>query len=136
MRELGFRTLGLKLAKPIFTTFRVIRRDKDWDIGEVFKVVFKPYSSDNRSILGQAEIVGKVPQNYPHKNKLTIAWRQYWIHSHEQKGHIATEWASLLRANGNYLNYQNPMWYFRDDVLNGIRDAATLRAALIIPKMR
>lgn len=66
MRELGFSELWAKLAKQQFTTFRFARRDKDWAVGEVIKVVYKPRSKDDRSVLGIAKIVSKVTNEYDH----------------------------------------------------------------------
>ena len=47
-----------KLQEPDFTTFRFRRRDRDWEIGEVVQVVYKPRSKD-REPLGIAEIINK-----------------------------------------------------------------------------
>ncbi|MBA7701823.1 hypothetical protein ES703_110570 [subsurface metagenome] len=66
MRILGFSTKDWinyhtgkpKLKQPVFTTFRLRRRDKDWQTGELVQVVFKPRSK-NREPLGIAEIVKK-----------------------------------------------------------------------------
>ena len=62
MRELGFSTLWPKLASPIFTTFRFTRKDQDWRLSEVVKVVYKPRSHADRSELGIAQIVAKEPR--------------------------------------------------------------------------
>jgi len=45
-----------KLQEPEFTTFRFPRKDKDWYVGEVVQLVFKP-RSEEREVLGTAEIV-------------------------------------------------------------------------------
>jgi len=58
MRILGFTERWDKLQRDKFTTFRFPRKDKDWEIGEVVRVVFKPRSKD-RQILGMAKIVGR-----------------------------------------------------------------------------
>lgn len=58
MRILGFSKKWDKLQQPQFTTFRLSRRDRDWEEGEVIQVVYKPRSK-NREILGSAEIVNK-----------------------------------------------------------------------------
>lgn len=61
MRILGFSKKWPKLKQPIFTTFRFRRRDRDWEVGEVVQVVYKPRSKD-REPLGVAEIVSKEPR--------------------------------------------------------------------------
>lgn len=61
MRILGFSTKWDKLQQPQFTTFRFARRDRDWQVGEVVQIVFKPRSK-NREILGSAKIVSKEPR--------------------------------------------------------------------------
>lgn len=58
MRILGFSQKWGKLQEPEFTTFRFTRKDKDWQLGEVVQVVFKPRSK-GREILGVAEIITK-----------------------------------------------------------------------------
>lgn len=62
MRILGFSLKWPKLnldkpvtERPIFTTFRFRRRDRDWEVGEVVQVVYKPRSK-GREILGIAQI--------------------------------------------------------------------------------
>jgi len=61
MRILGFKELWWKLSQDEFTTFRFPRKDKDWQVGEVVQVVYKPRSK-NRDILGTAEIIRKEPR--------------------------------------------------------------------------
>jgi len=58
MRILGFSKKWDKLQQKVFTTFRFPRKDKDWFIGEVVQIVYKPRSKD-REILGIAKIIGK-----------------------------------------------------------------------------
>lgn len=58
MRVLGFSEMWPKLNKLEFTTFRFSRRDKDWQVGEIVKVVYKPRSR-SRQLLGEAQIIGK-----------------------------------------------------------------------------
>lgn len=58
MRILGVTEHWPKLEQPSWTTFRVPRKDKDWQLGETVQVVFKPRSKQ-REVLGIAEIVGK-----------------------------------------------------------------------------
>ena len=55
MRILGFTEKWPKLRKPEFTTFRFRRRDRDWAVGELVQIVYKPRSK-NREILGTAQI--------------------------------------------------------------------------------
>lgn len=57
MRELGFSEKWPKL-KQDFTTFRFQRRDKDWQVGEVVKVVYRPRTKQ-REVLGVAKIISK-----------------------------------------------------------------------------
>ncbi len=65
MRELGFSKMWPKLQQDTFTTFRFTRKDKDWVVDEVIKVVFKSRSHDHRKVLGVAEIVGKEARKMP-----------------------------------------------------------------------
>lgn len=53
---MGFSVKWTKLQQPVFTTFRLPRKDKDWYIGECVQIVFHPRSED-REILGEAVIV-------------------------------------------------------------------------------
>ena len=69
MRILGFSRKWGKLKKPEFTTFRFTRKDKDWQIGEIVQVVFKPRSK-GREILGVAEIMGKEKRYMEHISNL------------------------------------------------------------------
>ena len=62
MRILGFSKKWPKLKQSEFTTFRLRRRDKDWQVGELVQVVFKPRSKFRES-LGTAEIVNKEPRH-------------------------------------------------------------------------
>ncbi len=59
MRELSFSQLWPKLAQPQCTTFRFSRKDRDWQVGEVVKVLYKARSPKDRSVLGQAVITKK-----------------------------------------------------------------------------
>lgn len=56
MRIMGFSKKWDKLYQPVFTTFRLPRKDKDWSIGEHVQIVYHPRSKD-REILGEAVIV-------------------------------------------------------------------------------
>jgi len=59
MRELGFSKKWNKLDSEIlFTTFRFPRKDKDWQVEEVVKIVYKPRSKE-REVLGVACIIRK-----------------------------------------------------------------------------
>ncbi len=59
MRILGFSEKWEKLSNPTFTTFRFKRRDADWAIGEVVKVVYKPRRKGGGEVLGVAKILNK-----------------------------------------------------------------------------
>lgn len=62
MRILGFSKKWDKLQEPDFTTFRFTRRDRrDWEVGEVVQVVYKPRSKE-RERLGIAKIINKEPR--------------------------------------------------------------------------
>lgn len=58
MRILTVSEMWDKLKQDTFTTFRFARKDRDWEIGEKVKVVYKS-RSPKRKELGIAEIVGK-----------------------------------------------------------------------------
>ena len=69
MRILGFSKKWYKLhigvpieQRPDFTTFRLKRRDRDWQINEQAQIVFKPRSKE-REVLGIAEITSKEQRN-------------------------------------------------------------------------
>jgi len=59
VRILGFSKKWQKLQQEEFTTFRLARRDRDWQVGEVAKIVVKPRSKGGGEKLGVAEIIGK-----------------------------------------------------------------------------
>lgn len=61
MRILGFSKKWPKLQEPEFTTFRFSRRDRDWQVGEIAQIVYKPRSKE-REILGIAQIINKEPR--------------------------------------------------------------------------
>lgn len=61
MRILGVSKKWDKLQQEEFTTFRYPRKDKDWQIGELVQIVYKPRSKE-REILGTASIVSKEPK--------------------------------------------------------------------------
>ena len=68
MRVLGFSEMWPKLhlelpvaERPLVTTFRFSRKDKDWFVSEFVQVVYRPRSKD-RKVLGIAEIVGREPR--------------------------------------------------------------------------
>ena len=64
MRILGFQKMDWrnlinhtdKLCNPTFTTFRLTRKDRDWELGERVQVVYKPRSKERKS-LGEAIII-------------------------------------------------------------------------------
>jgi hypothetical protein len=58
MRELGFSVMWSKLLQPGFTTFRFPRKDRDWQCGELARVVYHPRHKD-RKVLGVAHIIAK-----------------------------------------------------------------------------
>lgn len=58
MRILGFSKKWPKLQQEEFTTFRLPRRDRDWQVGEQVQIVYRPRSKE-REVLGVAEIVSK-----------------------------------------------------------------------------
>jgi hypothetical protein len=55
---MGFTKKWDKLDRYEFTTFRVPRKDKDWQINEIVQIFLKPRSKD-RKFLGTATIVQK-----------------------------------------------------------------------------
>lgn len=57
MRVLGFSETWPKLEQDTFTTFRFPRKDKDWYVGEVVKVVYQPRRKGGGDFLGIAEIL-------------------------------------------------------------------------------
>lgn len=69
MRILGVTMRWGKLKDPRFTTFRLPRRDKDWQEGEVVQVVYKPRTKE-REVLGIATIVKKEFKRYFNTQKL------------------------------------------------------------------
>ena len=62
MRIVGFCEKWDKLQQDEFTTFRFTRKDKDWQVGEIVKVVYNPRSKSNDT-LGIAEIISKEPRD-------------------------------------------------------------------------
>ncbi|MBA7570098.1 hypothetical protein ES708_11845 [subsurface metagenome] len=63
MRILGVTEHWPKLLELEFTTFRMRRRDRDWQVGEEVQVVYKPRSKE-REVLGVAKIVEKEPKSF------------------------------------------------------------------------
>jgi len=63
MRILGVSKKWDKLKESDWTTFRFARKDKDWHVGEVVQVVYKPRSKD-REILGIAKIAKKGQRHF------------------------------------------------------------------------
>ena len=61
MRILGYSKKWDKLKKPIHTTFRYPRKDKDWYQGELVQEVYRPRSRD-REFLQVARIIKKEPK--------------------------------------------------------------------------
>ena len=58
MRILSVNQYWEKLKEHEFTTFRFPRRDKDWHVREIVKVVFKPRTKE-RAKIGVAKIIDK-----------------------------------------------------------------------------
>ena len=69
MRILGFQKMDWrnlinhtdKLCNPEFTTFRLKRKDRDWELGETVLVVYKPRTT-GRKLLGHATIMVVEPK--------------------------------------------------------------------------
>lgn len=59
MRIFGFSKKWDKLQQPEFTTFRFPRKDRDWEVGEMVQVIYKPRRKGGGEKLGVAEIIGK-----------------------------------------------------------------------------
>jgi hypothetical protein len=59
MRILPVTEKWPKLKQPRWTTFRLERRDRDWQVGEVVQVVYKPRRKGGGEKLGIAKIVDK-----------------------------------------------------------------------------
>lgn len=59
MRILGFSRKWDKLKNDTFTTFRFKRRDTDWQVSEIVRVVYKPRSKGGGEFLGIAKIIDK-----------------------------------------------------------------------------
>jgi len=59
MRILGFSKKWPKLQQKEFTTFRLPRRDRDWEVGEYAQIVVKPRSKGGGEKLGIAKIISK-----------------------------------------------------------------------------
>ena len=60
VRILGFTQRWDKLSKPVHTTFRFQRKDKDWQVGEIVQEVYKPRSKE-REFIQLAEITSILP---------------------------------------------------------------------------
>ncbi len=58
MRILGVTEKWAKLNQPEWTTFRLPRKDKDWQEEEEVQVVYRPRSKQ-REYLGKAKIVSR-----------------------------------------------------------------------------
>jgi len=61
MRILGYSEKWDKLNKPVHTTFRFPRKDRDWYEGEVVQEFYKPRGK-NREFLQIATIISKEPK--------------------------------------------------------------------------
>lgn len=78
MRILGFSKKWDKLRQGEFTTFRFSRKDKDWQRGELAKVVYKPRGKDGK-VLGVAHIIDK------ELRKFGITFPKYMISDDEAR---------------------------------------------------
>ena len=104
MRILGFSKKWSKLSQPEFTTFRFARKDKDWEVGELVQIIYKPRSKD-REKLGIAEITRKESRN------MVRARRNEWV--------IPTITEEEANADG-FENYMQ-MWFWLFDTYGGQR---------------
>ena len=59
MRILPVTEKWPKLKQPRWTTFRLERKDKDWQVGEIVQVVYQPRRKGGGEKLGIAKIVDK-----------------------------------------------------------------------------
>jgi len=104
MRILGFSKKWPKLQQEEFTTFRLPRRDRDWEEGEQAQIVFKPRSKD-REPLGIALIVSKETRYF-----YTAQLREEELTTKEaiEDGFTSTEdmlfW--MLKAHGERLYFE------------------------------
>lgn len=57
MRILGFSKKWPKLQLAEFTTFRFRRRDRDWEVGELVQIVYKPRRKGGGEFLGIAQVL-------------------------------------------------------------------------------
>lgn len=89
MRILSFSKKWDKLQQPEFTTFRFLRKDKDWFIGETVQVYYKN-RSPQREKIGEAEITNK------ELRKIATAYEPYRPTEEEAK---ADGFASLFEMN-------------------------------------
>jgi len=73
MRILGFsrrdwinyETGHPKLEEDKFTTFRFKRRDRDYEVGEVVRVVIRPRRKGGGEYMGPAMIIAREPRGMP-----------------------------------------------------------------------
>jgi len=76
MRILGVTEKWDKLKQPQWTTFRFARKDKDWQVGEVVQVVYKPRRKGGGEKLGVAKIINKAARRMvtPPLESDTLYW--------------------------------------------------------------
>jgi hypothetical protein len=55
---MSFTKKWSKLQDPEFTTFRIPRKDRDWQVEEIVQLYFQP-RSPKRKYLGKARIISK-----------------------------------------------------------------------------
>jgi len=59
MRILGYSKMWDKLQRPVHTTFRFTRKDKDWQVGEIVQEVYQPRRKGGGDKLNVVKIVNK-----------------------------------------------------------------------------
>ena len=82
MRTLSVSTEWLKLMEPEFTTFKLPRKNKDWDVGEIVKVVYKLQSKERKSYLRKQVLRDNNPEcmDCEHANKCVM---EFWKKNRE-----------------------------------------------------
>jgi len=109
MRILGYSEKWPKLDKPIHTTFRFPRKDKDWEVGEIVQEVYR-HRSKAREVLGTAVILNKEKRymafwneklGYPHPTEREV--------KDDGFSDILSMWHWLGKAHGFHRLVQEPM---------------------------
>ena len=109
MRILGFSEKWPKLEKPIHTTFRFQRKDKDWEVGEIVQEVYRPRSK-GREVLGTAVILNKEKRNMAFWND-TLGYPPSTEQEAKDDGFsdLLTMWHWLGKAHGFLRLVEEPM---------------------------